>query len=165
MEISRFLTIKDFPLGTDIFLSVDPATQFGYVGSGDGGVIRVSSKGRVLVPVYDWLGWGLDEGAILVRVLVRAAAASPWKVPRMGALNQAFWAKVPGIRAVLSHPENKERFEAPAEVVVSPEVPKDRIIVLKASSMVGYYVKQAARRNILAHNKCGLLSVELYESG
>ena len=162
MAIKRFLTPKEFSLGEDIFLPMDPATQFGYLGTGEGGVDRISSRGRVLVPVYDWRGWGLDEEAILIKVLVQAATASPLKVARIENINQAFWAKTPGIRVVISNPSNVGSFSAPVEVLSSVEVPGDRLIILKGSPMTGYYVKQAARRNILAHNKRGLLSVEFY---
>lgn len=161
MAISDFLTHADFPLGETIFLGIDPATQFGHMGSGEGEVERVSSQGRVLVPVYDWTGWGLDEEAILAKVLVAAAAASPLKVPSLGGIDASFWAWTPGVRAVLSHPETGS-FQSPVEVIASPEVPLDRIIVIKTPVMAGYYVKQAARRNVLAHSKMGLLSVEFY---
>jgi len=163
MAIKRFLTPKVFPLGQDIFLPIDPSTQFGYMGTGEGGVERVSSQGRVQVQVYDWRGWGLDEEAILIKVLAEAAAANPLKVAKMSNLNTAFWAKIGGMQVAISHPDNVGAFQAPVEVLVSPEVPKDRLIVLKGSHMTGYYVKQEARRNILAHNKHGLLSIEFYQ--
>jgi hypothetical protein len=162
MAIKQFLVRQEFPLGQSIFLPIDPATQFGYMGTGEGGVERVRSQGRVLVPVFDWRGWGLDEEAILFKVLVEAATASPLKVPQIEGLNQAFWAKNPGVRAVLCHPANVGRFDPPIDPEVSVQVPEDRVIILKAAPMVGYYVKQAARRNILAHNKHGLLSVEFF---
>jgi hypothetical protein len=161
MAISDFLTHRDFSPREVIFLGIDPATQFGHMGDGEGGVERVSSQGRVMVPVYDWTGWGLDEEAILAKVLVAAASASPLKVPSLASIDASFWAKTPGVRAVLSHPETGE-FQSPVEVIASPEVPLDRVIVIKNAAMAGYYVKQAARRNVLAHSKMGLLSVEFF---
>jgi hypothetical protein len=160
--ISAFLTPKEYPLGETIFLDIDPATQFGHMGTGEGEIERVSSRGRVHVSVFDWRNWGLDEDAIIVKVLVAAASANPLKVSAIETLAPSFWAKTPGMRAVLVHPENTGRFEPPVEMVVSAEVPLDRVIILKAAPLVGYYVKQAARRNVLAHNKHGLLSVEFY---
>jgi len=157
--ISDFLTPTEHPLGEAIYLNIDPATRFGYMGTGEGNIKRVMSQGRVLVPVFDWTGWGLDEEAILARILVEAATASPLKTPSLGRIDAAFWARNPGARVVLSHPDNVG-FTAPVEVIASPEVPLDRIIVVR--SLAGYYVMQAARRNILAHNKRGLLSVEFF---
>lgn len=164
LPISAFLTPKDYPLGETVFLGIDPATQFGHMGTGEGGVERVSSRGRVMVPVFDWTGWGLDEEAILVKVIVEAASANPLKVPSIEDLTRSFWTKISGVRAVLANPACRGMLQTPAEMVVSNEVPTDRVIVLKAASMVGYYVKQAARRNILVHNRQGLLSVQFYRS-
>lgn len=163
LPLSAFLTPKSFPLGETIFLDVDPATQFAHMGTGEGEVERVSSRGRVAVPVFDWRGWGLNEDAIIVKVLVAAASANPLKISSARDLSLSFWAKTPGVRALLTHPSNRGKFEPPVEVIVSEHVPADRVIVLKAATMAGYYVKQAARRNVLAHNKRGLLSVEFYQ--
>lgn len=162
--LSRFLTTASFDLSKTTTLTVDPATQFGFVGTESGGVERVRGTPQIIVPVYDWQAAGVTEDDVFANVLVEAAQANPLKVASPSDLRGPFWSQLRGIRALLINPALMGKFVIPLnfEVLKFEGVPENCAVVLKAADQAGYYIKQGHRRNILAHNKRGLVALQFY---
>ena len=163
-SLSRFLTPASFELGKTTTLKVDPATQFGFIGTDVGGVERVRGTPQVIVPVYDWQATGVSEEEVFAKVLAEAAEASPLKVASPADLVGPFWAQLRGIRALLINPSMVGRFLVPIhfDVLKFEAVPENRAVVLKTPDLVGYHIKQGHRRNILVHNKWGVTALQFY---
>lgn len=163
-RLSRYLATVEFDLNKTTTLKVDPATQFGFVGTSDGGVERVRGTPQVIVPVYDWQATGVSEEEVLAKVLVEAAETTPLKVTSPAELVGAFWSRLRGIKALLINPALMGKFMIPThfDVLRIGAVPENRAVVLRTPDLVGYYIKQGHRRNILAHNKWGLTALQFY---
>ena len=163
-KIASFLTTKLFPTNERVYLSMDPATQFGQVSNAEGEPERVQSVGRLIIPVYDWTAWKIEEDVLMARVMVVAAQANPLKVASVGNLDQPFWSAQRGVQAFLMNPALKGKFRMPLglTVIESEEVPVKNLILIGPPALAGYYIKQGARRNILCHNKRGLTCIQLH---
>lgn len=156
MYLADLLDRREWRLGTDIYLPMDPASEFGYIGDAEGNPERVRSRDRILVPVFPWQQLGMDEPDILARILVEAAKANPLKLPKLSAASPKFWKPY---RGLLRHPSIE--VDAAIPQVSSREVPRDRVIVLTGGALP-IYVMKGLRRNVFVWHRQSLLSVEFF---
>lgn len=157
MLLADTLDRREFRIGAAIYLPIDPATEFGFIGAPDGDPERVRRLDRIPVPVYPWAPLGLDEEAILARILVQGAAANPLKLGRLRDAKPKFWAPY---RALLRHPSVKvDKVDPRIPQIRSEEVPTDRVIVITGAHRP-IYVVSGNRRNVFVWNRMSLLSVE-----
>ena len=157
--IADILERHEVRLGPAIYLPMDPASEFGYIGGAEGDPERVRGQNRILVPVYPWKPLGLDEEAILASILVEASKSNPLKVGKLSDTRREFWRPY---RALLRHP-TVEVPSAAIPQVASEEVPRDGVIIITGTA-TPLYVVQGNRRNIFAWHRRSLISVEFFLS-
>ena len=164
MGLSKYLTPAVFDLNKDVFVKIHVGTHFGYTATAAGEPERVKGMPHVLITPHDWQAGHVNEDTAIVKVMSAAADANPLKLGGPAKVQGAFWGKFRGLQAVLMHPSMQGKFRVPLgpEVVKHEAMPEDRFVVIGTKMEAGIWVQQGFRRNVVAHNKRGLTSVQFY---
>ena len=160
--IASLLTRVTFTDHETPAVAVDPATRFVYV-AGPSGPERVDSAYRkVSVPMFDWPKMGVNEDDEIVKVFVEAAATNPMKVPSPAKVNDLFWVKNRGWKAILFNPALSGKFFLPDNIVIfmSALVPANQLILVGLPSAVGFYTVKGNMVGVATNRRQGLLQVQ-----
>lgn len=143
-------------------VSVDPATRYAFL-AGPDGVERVDSAYRkVPLPMFDWQKMGVNEDDEIIKVFVEAAGTNPMKVPSPAKVDDIFWVKNRGWKAVLFNPALSGKFFLPEDVLIftSALVPENQIILIGQPSAAGFYAVKGNTVGVITNKRQGLLQVQ-----
>lgn len=143
-------------------VAVDPVTRFAYL-AGPNGPERVDSAYRkVAVPMFDWPKMGVNEDDEIIKVLIEAAATNPMKVPSPAKVNDIFWVKNRGWKAILFNPALSGKFFLPDDLLIftSSLVPANQLILVGLPGAAGFYVVKGDTVGVVTNRRQGLLQVQ-----
>lgn len=143
-------------------VAVDPATRFVFL-AGPNGPERVDSAYRkVPIPMFDWQRMGVNEDDEIIKVFVEAAGANPTKVATPAKVDDIFWVKHRGWKAILFNPTLSGKFFLPDDLLIftSTLVPANQIILVGPSSATGFYAVKGDTVGVVTNRRQGLLQVQ-----
>ncbi len=143
-------------------VAVDPATRFVYL-TGPNGPERVDSAYRkVSVPMFDWQRMGVNEDEEIIKVLVEAAGTNPLKVASPAKVNDIFWVKNRGWKAIVFHPDLSGKFFLPDDLLIftSALVPANQFILVGPPSSAGFYAVKGNTVGVVTNRRQGLLQIQ-----
>lgn len=160
MGIADLLTQVVFQSWEEPFVAVDPKTRFAIV-AGPNGPERVDSAfRRVLVPLHDWRARGVDPNEEVIKMLVEGSAMNPLSVGTAAVLDDHFWVKNRGWKAVLCNPGLHGRFIRPDHllVVASDHVRPEQLVFVGDGG--GFLVRQGLRQGAVTNRAQGLMQMQ-----
>lgn len=160
--LASLLTKVTFQGHENPAVAVDPATRFVFR-AGPDGVERVDSAYRkVVVPMFDWQKLNVDEDVEIVKVLVEAAGTNPLKIPSPSKVDDIFWVKNRGWKAVLFNPSLSGKFFLPDDLLIytSTLVPENQILLVGQPNAVGFYAVKGNTVGVVTNKRQGLLQVQ-----
>jgi hypothetical protein len=160
--LASLLTRVNFQGHETPAVAVDPATRFVFL-AGPNGVERVDSAYRkVAVPMFDWQKMGVDEDAEIIKVLVEAAGTNPLKIVAPSKVDDIFWVKNRGWKAVLFNPALSGKFFIPDDLLIytSALVPENQLLLVGLPNAVGFYAVQGNTVGVVSNKRQGLLQIQ-----
>lgn len=153
---------KEFQSTEEPFITVDPATRYAYLAKPSGLERIDSAYRRVLMPLFDWPMLGANEEDAIIQVLAEAAGANPLKVTSPDKVDDIFWVKNRGWKALFFNPSLAGKFLIPddLEIFTSSLVPENQIVLVGGPEAAGYYVVQGDRTGMITNKKTGLLQLQ-----